>query len=585
MLQIKTIDTTPGAGDSGKAGGDKINDNFAALANEVASLKVVTDSVDGSFAKVPDLGGTAWAWTDVFGRLAMKIRASGEVWIDKLQARRATLTALTITGSEQFGDVTSSLRQFGQLADVRTDRFGRRSQWRRGDGTVGIAKLERPGRIKVYDQIDALLANDAGRGPAPSASVRALKAAIATGFYPDLKRTDLPTITVGPNNGATQLAGSVLVPMTDPRFDYSGGAMALSGPTFPNNDCYISFSKMVGYTDASNTTPVYAGNGFEVEFYHTGSTFEIVSRASGDGPTNPDWLIVDGQMVPTTFIAQGPGTNQISRALVQFATSAKRLIRIASGTKFCGIAVASATEISATGFARPIMSLLGDSQTSGTGASLNCMSWVWVTARALGFKIKNGGVGSTGVVQEKQANYSGTGQPLVNFVDPFRLAQFCDPASAIGVVVGSQNDTGVSSAIWSAYGSSFDDAYNRNLHKIVDTWVASRPGRPLIYIAGTSPRSTGQNYQYAINRDTMREVAYSRRRDNVFFFDPHSPLTPRPGTGSTGTPAADGNGDLASLYIGGNTGADTAHYSPAGHRYTGLGNADQIKRTILTEIN
>jgi lysophospholipase L1-like esterase len=541
-------------------------------------------TISGIVSNVPKVGRAIWSWADLFGRLAMVIRDTGEVWIDKLQARRLTVGAVTIAASQTFGRVTTSVAQVGRYAEVDVDAYGRRARWRRPDGTTGIAKLERPGRIDVYRQIDGLLASDAARGPAPAVTVKVIKAAIATGFYPDLKRTDVPTITVGPNGGATQLPGSVLVPMTDVRFDYSGGVMALSGPAFPNNECYISFSKMVGYTDASNTTPVYAGNGFEVEFYHTGTRFEILSRASGDGPTAPDWLMVDGQMVPTTFIPVTPGNNQSWRILVEFPKFAKRLIRLATGNKFGGILVSSGAEISATGFSRPGMSLLGDSWTSGTGALLNCMSWPWVMARALGFKINNGGVGSTGPVQEKQANFAGTGQPLVNYANPYRLAQFCNPIFAVGLVADSQNDVNVSADIWSAYGTSFDDAHNANLHKIVDAWVAAKPGRPLIFVSGTSPSSQGQDYQYFKNRDTMQQVALSRRKDNVFFIDNNTPLTPFPGTGSTGAPAANGAGDLASLYRGGTTGIDTAHPSPAGHVHRGLANAQKVKSLLLTEL-
>lgn len=424
------------------------------------------------------------------------------------------------------------------------------------------------------DIVARALAARSGR----SATTAELIAAIrnhGTGSRPAqrLSTADLPTLTLGTNGAASTIngnaAGSPTYPGNSNRLTYLCGPMAVAGTTWPLTGYYRARGAFYGGGIRGQTSPI------AYEFLHTGTEFEIPVHGSGVPGVNFR-ILVNGAQAATLAVPNSTGSRYYVK--VAFPANGTRRITVeTSGVPVCGVNVADGpAEIASTGRMPPLVTMIGDSFAEGTGATLGEGESL-VLARALGFDCGLAAAGGTGMISPGSR---------VSFTDPERLidlslagvtgAQSGAPADPLmGIVFGSLNDQGASSAQYSPFGATLQEAIANRTHAMADAWMAARPGRPLVFFGPTWPSGAPNNRPpltiYAI-RDGIMEAAWSRANENVWFIDR---LMPSLREGIYSTPS-----DQASLY----TGTDTTHPTPLGHRFDGLWMAAALRRLILSEF-
>lgn len=555
---------------------------------------------NGWYRKTGASGGGAWVQ---FEQLAMTVRADAMAALAAAQAARDLAGhyandaadvdvpggAAGERGAKYWAQTVAGLvkrvRKSTGLAGF-VDQFGRIAAQVRANGQFEVQELVRPTGQKVYAQLDQALADStaalaAAAAAGISANKQALVTAIRNGYdvRPYLAGdAAAPTITVGANNAASTISGAVAVEEDSGKFQYFGG-VPYRPSNFPASLYYRFRAAASGYTDGTNTTVAYSDGQYEVEFRHNGTALELMIEGSGGG--YPSWLIVDGRATSTFTVVNNTGG--IYPVRVEFATAALRTIRLVCGNAgFGGVRVANAAEISNSAITAPIAMSLGDSFWGGAGESLAGERMASHMARALGFNLYNGGVGSTGVVQQKGANNS-LGQPLRNYVWQPRLDLFCNPAALIGFVPGSGNDNAVAGSEWPAGAATLEEAVFINCCTIADAWFAVNGGKPLIFLGPTTV-SGHPTHQQAKNRDAMHQAALVNYKRGGRFVDLMQPTMIPYGTSAatfnTGAPGQTGGADgLTGVY----TWTDGAHSSPAGHRYRGRAMAHLVRQSILAE--
>lgn len=468
------------------------------------------------------------------------------------------------------------------------------------DGGEFATKRYRPGPVSGYaDKIDVdAELNALGTavasiaGITPSATKASLLTAIRRGFHPRLMLAtdaDYPTITVGAETAigssaaATTIVGSVLVAHTSSKFEYDGGAPYVPSG-FPNNQYARCRRAAMGYTDGTNTTAYYADAQIGVRFMHTGPVLEVLLQASG--ANLPSMLIINGKLSPVFTV--GYTTGQAVLVRVAFGGSATREIIVhTAAAGFGGVRTASAGDVGTLPYLRPIATCLGDSWWDGTGKGMAGMGQAEIMARVNGLILRNGGVGSTGIVQQGTANNI-AGQPLKNYIQPERLALFCDPAASIGIVCGSQNDSSVLAGAWPTGATTLQEAIRLNMQTIITSWLAVNAGKPLVFLSGQWPTDLAPHSMF-LNRDAIHASAEARYSDGMRYVEEMEPgfihAAQATVTYTTGTPGStagpDGN---AGIYLGGSTGSDTAHPSPNGHIGLGLRRGQRLRSSIIGEV-
>lgn len=417
-----------------------------------------------------------------------------------------------------------------------------------------------------------------------------LKAAVRNlGLYPRrqaaLAANDIPAITVGGNGTASVINGlgttAPLISRTDGRLTYVSGVPRAVGATFPTNFYYTSRGAFYGYTDGTNTVALRATGYFAYEFVHTGTQLEIPVLGNGGAGVNFR-VLVNGCVGGTASVPNGDGGLRYVRLV--FGASGTRTIRVETwGVPCNGVNVTSSGEIASVGRAYPLVTLIGDSFTEGTGAEVGDIESI-VTGRACGFNSALAGVGGTGPINPGGNNTSG--QPKVAWTHAERLRDLTlegvtDPrtglsvtsAVAAGVIFGTLNDQGLAGGVWGPFGATLEDAISNRIDVLIDDWIRVQPGKPLFLFGPLWPSGQPSNRPpldiYRI-RDGMMRAAMGRPGCNVHFIDRMMPPR-REGVWSVGT-------DQASLY----TGSDTTHPTAAGHRFDGLTDAAALRQIILS---
>lgn len=409
-----------------------------------------------------------------------------------------------------------------------------------------------------------------------------VRAARTLGFYPRAKSTlaaaDTPALSVGVGGAASTVngrsAGAPMVGCTDARITHvSGpaslawGSGALALMSYPRGAYYGAGTGPGGQTRAA----AYCA----YEFIHTGTQFDIpVHGGWGNAGTNFRVLVNDA--VGGT-LAVPVNTGVAHFCLVTFPTPATRRIRIEMfGLPANGVNVASSGEVTATGRAYPLMTMIGDSFLEGTGAEVGDIAGA-VMGRALGCSVSLAGVGGTGLLNSGGTNWAG--QPKAAFTHAERLRDLTlagvtsaqDGSAAdpdLGVVFASTNDEAVTAGVYGTYGATLPAAITNRCEAVIDAWVAARPGKPLVFFGPTWYTGTPSNAIYQI-RDGVAEAAWGRAGANVWFIDRLIP----PYRVGVRTNAA----DQAALYTAG----DGVHPSSPGHRHDGLRDAAALRSLIL----
>lgn len=420
-----------------------------------------------------------------------------------------------------------------------------------------------------------------------------LKSAVRTmGFYPRLTAAlpmnDIPTLTIGVGSANSSIDGAtsyaVAVPRTSPKLTYVSGVPMQRGTVFPQYNYFTSRGAFYGWADAGNTIPHRATGYFAYEFIHTGTQFEIPTYGSGGGGTNFR-ILVNGHVAGTLALPNSSGAIQFQR--VVFPTSGTRVIRIETAICCNGVHVADPAEVTSVNLDRPLVTIIGDSFLEGSGSEMGDVESI-VMARALGLNPALAAVGGTGMLNPSGLNTAG--QPRVSWGHVERLRDLTldgvtsafdgSPVKpALGIVVGSLNDQGVSAGVWGPYGATFQAAITNRTDTMIDAWLAVNPGKPLVFFGPMWPSGAPNNGPpltiYRI-RDGIAEACWGRANSNIWFIDQLMPSL-RSGVYSTVS-------DQAYLYTGGFDGTDSTHPTPAGHRFDGLWRANELRRLILGEF-
>lgn len=332
-----------------------------------------------------------------------------------------------------------------------------------------------------------------------------------------LAANDIPTVSVGGAAAASTINANAAVNpsvlASDTRIKW------LSGPTTADGSgAWLPRGAWYGTSRATQYTAF--------EFVHTGTVFEFSCLGSFNSTTNNLRVLVNDCATAPVTVPSGDG--QLHYVKFTFPASGTRRIRIegASG-KFRGINVASQSEISGSGRNYPLITVMGDSFAEGTGAALPYDGEVVSMVRALGGSIGLGAVGGTGIINPgsggrvawTDANRM-TDLTMAGAVD---AAQGQSTAPALGIVMMSMNDQGLSSSLWSAFGSSFQAAITNRCMVLIDAWTAANPGKPLIFFGPTWPAGDPVLDIYRI-RDATQEACWSAARSNVWFIDRLGPL-------------------------------------------------------------
>lgn len=423
-------------------------------------------------------------------------------------------------------------------------------------------------RIELIPAATVTAAATAGGTAALRASVRAN--GVGTLPATRLAANDTPTLTLGAGNAASTINGALwylpAVNRLDPRITYTCGPVMLFTNTSPGWNFFKARGPSYGGTFRGATSAI------SYEVMHNGTQLEIALSGNGGSGTNVR-VLVNGAVAGTAAVPNN--TSQGYYLKLVFPTSANRKITVeTSGVPVNGINVASSAEITSTGAVRPLVTVLGDSFTEGTGSTVG-EGEALVMARALGFDCALAASGGTGMLNP--------GSGRVPFTDPERLLDLtlagitsaqtgaapADPK--MGIVFGTMNDHQMSPGSF----ATLREAITNATHIMIDAWVAARPGRPLVFFGPTWPSGPPNNRPpvtvYNV-RDGIMAAALSRSNENVWYIDRLMPHL-REGVWNTAS-------DMASLY----TGSDGTHATVLGNQFNGMWYALQLRSLILGQL-
>jgi lysophospholipase L1-like esterase len=330
------------------------------------------------------------------------------------------------------------------------------------------------------------------------------------------------TVTVGAADGATQIAGSVLIEPDDTRVVPSRPAARGTGWPGP----LFTFQKHTDYAApgvAPDLVCITSRNTFSTD----ADDFEVLAK--GDGIESFIW--VGGNKAAVTL----PATGSLYLVRVQIAGGKKlREVQIESAGGFGGI-----RQSPVQSFSRPLseslrLMVIGDSITEGAAATFTTRAYANRLAGKLGAYIGGvDGVGGTGYT----ATFSGTRKAI-----PERIA---------GWVASEPVDV----CIWAA-GINDDPTvpgYSDAILSSLNTVKAHNPNVLNIVFGPFQPRSL------ATVLPTNAIIAQAARSAGAIYIDnvTQDEIT---GTGRVGTTASDGNSDWV-------VSADGVHPTDSGHAY------------------
>lgn len=404
--------------------------------------------------------------------------------------------------------------------------------------TLAVLRIEAPGTasqrvVVVRMGENTAMAVDAARraeATLPSANTLALIDAVRE--FGSFERpvshadaADVPTLTLGASFAVSTLTAAPphtpSIDYTDDRLTFLSGVPMLVGAGYPGGFFVTSRGAYEGAANGGGD-PLRTSYFLSFEFNHTGDTFDLAYKGGGGGKLR---ILVDGIAVIThTEAADG-----LYCLLVEFGSSRLRRITIeANGPSFAGINVASDGEVTATGRANPLMTVLGDSLIAPTGVATGegYLGQAAVMGRALGFSTAVAGVGSTGMMNPGVNNTAGF--PRVNWQNATRLldltlsgvtsAQTGGAISPdIGVVFGSQNDGNVPDTMWNGAANleaaTFDAAW-----VLIEAWLAANPGKPLVFFGPSWLNATPLPSVY-LYRDGIQRACQAAYSSGVRFID------------------------------------------------------------------
>ncbi len=410
---------------------------------------------------------------------------------------------------------------------------------------------------------------------AKTQNTQALIAAIRNnGFLPQpAARTpaaNIPVIAVSAANANSAINGRI---NTNPMVLLSDNKIGwLAGPTILNGSA--SWASRGAWYGASRATQYSA-----LEFSHTGTDLDVSILGSFYQAANNVRILVNDRIAGYATVPQNTGSYYYVR--LTFPSSATRRIRIeGAGGRFRGVNAASVSEIAATGRNYPLIPVLGDSFDEGTGAANACDGEAVSMVRALGGNIVLGAVGGTGILNPatggKVAWTDATRMTDLTMAGVTDALTGAAAVPAMGVVHMSVNDNiSATTALWSPYGTTFQDAVNNRVWALIDAWVTANPAKPLVFFGPTFPNGTPPLDMFRI-RDATQEACWSAASSNVWFIDRFAaaPIL-RSGNPATTT-------DQAWLYTNGS--GDTTHPNQAGHNLDALWMAAQLRTLIMTQF-
>jgi hypothetical protein len=353
---------------------------------------------------------------------------------------------------------------------------------------------------------------------------------------------DVPTVTLGTAGAASTLNARV---GTNPMLLISDNRLQwLSGPrTLDGSGAWQSRGAWYG----TGRSAQYAS----FEFVHTGSVFEVSFVAAFYGTVNNLRILVDDRIVWSGSMPSGTGNYHFLNVVFPVLRSRRIRIEGAAG-RFRGINVTDSAEITATGRTFPLVTVMGDSFAEGTGASFVQDGEAVSMVRALGCGVALGAVGGTGVLNP------GTGGKVA-WTETTRMADLtmagvadalgAPTAPALGVVMMSINDQGLANAVWSAFGSSYQEAVRSRVFALIDAWKAANPGKPLVFFGPTWTSGTPVLDIYRL-RDATLEACWAETAANVWFIDRLAPA-PALRIGIRSYTSTTGNTTSASAVIAG----------------------------------
>lgn len=382
----------------------------------------------------------------------------------------------------------------------------------------------------------------------PDGSVPVVFGGMDTSLVNSLKRSALvgselsvmaspPTVTAGTNGGSSQIASSVLVSWSDPRFSYTG-KMVLAASTYP--DYFYGQNKSVSYSPTSSEC-----NFLNIDFCTDAAVFEI--SVKGTGGNSGMKILVDGQLVSDTEISY-PANGGLYLTKVDFGTKKPRRIRLfCKNPHFGGIRVSPVDTVWSSP-AQPIRCMfVGDSFTEGAAGQLAFSSYAPLAAAQLGWgDTWISGVGSTG--------YLAAPSPKLTFRQRLDtdIVQF---SPDVLVIAGGINDT------------AFSDAQiEEEANKLFNEIRAKLPNTPVFVLGPWNPRNA---IRPGLN--TALKNATSGRPN--FYFVPNYDDAWITGTGTAVAPTGSGNSDVV-------ISSDNTHPTPYGITYLARRVADSIKTII-----
>ena len=362
-----------------------------------------------------------------------------------------------------------------------------------------------------------------------SANTRALIAAIrSNGALPAgsyrTAANDVPTFTLGASGAASLLNARAntnpFVARTDARLTYLSGVPVLAGSAYPQN---LYMWSRGGYYGAKNALgdPLRAAPYHACEFGHSGTGFELPILCSSTGLVR---LLVDGTIAGTYTNATADGSLRMLK--VDFPVSRSRRIVIEStGPVFNGVNPAADTDVSASGRAYPLITVMGDSFVEPTGVALGAQGEAAVMGRVLGCNTALAGVGGSGLLVTGGTNTAGfaktTWQNATRLFDLTLGGVTSDQTGttvspAMGVVMLSVNDPGTSAG-WGGAATA-QEAVAKACWVLIDGWALANPGKPLVFFGPTFPTENPLLDLYRV-RDGALEACAAAALKNVWFID------------------------------------------------------------------
>jgi hypothetical protein len=354
------------------------------------------------------------------------------------------------------------------------------------------------------------------------------------------------SITVAYSNA--EPSGKTHIENDDERLTYYGlvrGARSVSG-----NPCVINLSN--GYTGdplSNPAAPAYAPFQLAFDFYGDEFVLMTMPLTNSDPACNVLWIWVDGQPATAAPAAQssltvGGGTF----TKVTFTSVAQRriVIWVSMYTPVCRLYIDHVDAVSPIPAAgRPRVQVLGDSWVEGTGTT--GLRGMTDRLRLLtGWDVYQAGQGGTGYV-----NPGPGGQQKDVYGSESRLAGIAGANPDYIIVFGTTNDD-----------SEDPDDVGAAAFALYST-LAARESQAQLIVVGPEQVSETISAPRMANRDAVR-AACSTSPNVMGFVDPLADNDGNPwisGTGSSTSPASDGNADVFS------NGAVPSHLTTAGHDY------------------